>query len=220
MQFSRTKQATASSKVGKMTPLQIWVKTKQTNKQKNTTKQPKKTKQKNKAGFLIGKVKQVYLYGSIHTQGNSKCFPGTKKNVKNELKKYMLRKLCENFICITMVVYIILIGIIIITPQLLFNEAIPASARNRATHVRPPAPIVIERLLPLSAERENVSSAQSSISFTALSEERLQAAVQLAKRDLRRRRMVSLTKSPAKPSQEDSLLETNDGMLLEVTGVD
>lgn len=105
------------------------------------------------------------------------------------------------------------------SPQLLFNEAIPASARNRATHVRLPAPIVIERLLPLSEERENMGSARSSISFTALSEERLQAAVQLAKRDLRRRRLESLTKSPAKPSQEASVLETSDVELLQVQGL-
>ncbi|XP_051253797.1 protein moonraker isoform X2 [Dicentrarchus labrax] len=99
--------------------------------------------------------------------------------------------------------------------KLLFNEAVPAHASNRATHVRPPAPIVIERLLPLYEERENVDSARSSISFTTLSEERLQAAVQLAKRDLRRRRLESLTKSPAKPSQEASLLEISDVELLQ-----
>ncbi|XP_070685396.1 protein moonraker [Pempheris klunzingeri] len=99
--------------------------------------------------------------------------------------------------------------------KLLFNEAIPANASNRATNVRPPAPIVIERLLPLSEERENVDSTRSSISFTALSEERLKAAVQLAKRDLRRRRLESLTKSPAKPSQEASLLQTSDVELLQ-----
>lgn len=106
------------------------------------------------------------------------------------------------------------------TPQLLFNEAIPASASNRATHVHPPAPIVIERLLPLSEERENVNSPRSSISFTTLSEERLQAAVQLAKRDLRRRHLVALTKSPAKLSEEASLLETSHAVLLEVTNAD
>lgn len=105
------------------------------------------------------------------------------------------------------------------TPQLLFNEAIPASASNRATHVRRPAPILIERLLPLSEERGNADSTRSSISFTTLSEERLQAAVQMAKRDLRRRRLESLTKSPAKPSQDASLLETSDVELLQVTDV-
>ncbi|XP_034556708.1 protein moonraker isoform X2 [Notolabrus celidotus] len=99
--------------------------------------------------------------------------------------------------------------------RLLFNEAKPASAGNRATHVRPPAPIVIERLQPQSEVQEKVDSTRSSISFTALSEERLQAAVQLAKRDLRRRRLESLTKSPPKPSQEASLLETSDAELLQ-----
>ncbi|XP_029301418.1 protein moonraker [Cottoperca gobio] len=95
--------------------------------------------------------------------------------------------------------------------KLLFNEAIPASTSNRATHVRLPAPIVIERLLPLSQEREKVDSTRSSISFTTLSEERLRSAVQLAKRDLRRRRL----EFPAKPTQEASLLETSDVELLQ-----
>ncbi|XP_035011242.2 protein moonraker isoform X4 [Hippoglossus stenolepis] len=99
--------------------------------------------------------------------------------------------------------------------KLLFNEAIPASAGNRATRVYLPVPIVIERLLPLSERRENVDSTGSSFSFTALSEERLQAAVKLAKRDLRRRRRESLIKSPVKPSQEASLLETSDAELLQ-----
>ncbi|XP_036933817.1 protein moonraker isoform X6 [Acanthopagrus latus] len=102
--------------------------------------------------------------------------------------------------------------------KLLFNEAIPANTRNRATHVHPPAPIVIERLLPLPEERANMNSARSSVSFTALSEERLHAAVQLAQRDLRRRRLEALTKSPAKPSQEASLLETTDVELLQELG--
>ncbi|XP_075956380.1 protein moonraker isoform X2 [Anarhichas minor] len=101
--------------------------------------------------------------------------------------------------------------------KLLFNEAFPASTSNRATHVYPPAPIVIERLLllPPSEEHENVESAISSISFTTLSEERLRAAVRLAKRDMRRRRLESLTKSPAKPSQEASVHETSDVELLQ-----
>ncbi|XP_035536655.1 protein moonraker isoform X2 [Morone saxatilis] len=99
--------------------------------------------------------------------------------------------------------------------KLLFNEAIPAHASNRATRVRPPAPIVIERLLPLYEGREDGDSGRSSVSFTTLSEERLQAAVQLAKRDLRRRRLESLTKSPARPSQDASLLEISDVELLQ-----
>lgn len=61
-----------------------------------------------------------------------------------------------------------------------------------------------------------MDSARSSISFTALSEERLRAAVQLAKRDLRRRRLESLRKSPPKHPQEVSALETSDAELLQV----
>ncbi|XP_047191630.1 protein moonraker isoform X1 [Scophthalmus maximus] len=99
--------------------------------------------------------------------------------------------------------------------KLLFNEAIPASARNRATRIHPPVPIVIERLLPLYERPEDVDSTRSSISFTALSEERLQAAVKLARQDLRRRRLEPLIKSPARPSEEASFLETSDVEMLQ-----
>ncbi|XP_040047879.2 protein moonraker isoform X2 [Gasterosteus aculeatus] len=100
--------------------------------------------------------------------------------------------------------------------KLLFSEAFPASSSNRATHVCPPAPIVIERLLPPPEQRERVESTRSSISFTTVSEERLRAAVRLAKRDLRRRRLESVTASPAKPSQDaSSLHETSNAELLE-----
>ncbi|TNN66068.1 Protein moonraker [Liparis tanakae] len=99
--------------------------------------------------------------------------------------------------------------------KLLFHEAFPASTSNRASHVYPPTPIVIERLLPPSEEPERVESTRSSVSFTTLSEERLRAAVRLAKRDMRRRRFESLAKSPAKPSQEASLDDTSDIELLQ-----
>lgn len=134
-------------------------------------------------------------------------------------------------------------------PQLLFNEAIPAHPRNRATRVPLPGPIVIanmgeekptssdsywaglqrlvqlrdlqlqprvtnpvliERLLPTPNEEETVENLRSSVHFSFLSEERLNAAVKLAKRDLRRWHRESLTKSPTKSSQEVDLLETTD----------
>uniref|UniRef100_A0A3Q3WU99 Uncharacterized protein n=1 Tax=Mola mola TaxID=94237 RepID=A0A3Q3WU99_MOLML len=81
------------------------------------------------------------------------------------------------------------------------------------------SPIVIERLLLLSEEQGDVNSAQSSISFTALSEERLHAAVQLAKRDLRRRRLESLTKSPTRVSQEGPLPEISGVERLQVNDI-
>lgn len=100
--------------------------------------------------------------------------------------------------------------------QLLFNEAIPASAINRATRVGPPAPIVIEKLLPRTEEAENGRSSRSSLGFTAFSEERLQAAMKLAKKDLRRRRFESHANIGFKPLQEISYFETSDVELLEV----
>ncbi|KAM9852885.1 protein moonraker [Aulostomus maculatus] len=100
--------------------------------------------------------------------------------------------------------------------KLLFNEAVPANTWNRATCVGPPSAIVIEKLLPLSGERENVENVddtRSSFNFSYLSEERLRAAIQLAKRDVRRRHFLS-TKSPPKPSQDVSF-ETNDVEVLQ-----
>ncbi|RVE65057.1 hypothetical protein OJAV_G00131510 [Oryzias javanicus] len=101
------------------------------------------------------------------------------------------------------------------TNKLLFNEAIPASAINRATRVGPPAPIVIEKLLPRTEEAENGRSSRNSFSFTSLSEERLQAAVNLAKKDLRRRRFESHANPAPKPLQEISYFETSDVELLQ-----
>lgn len=57
---------------------------------------------------------------------------------------------------------------------------------------------------------------QSSLHFTVLSEERLNAAVKLAKRDLRQWQRQSLTKSPSKASQEASYLQTSDEEELQV----
>ncbi|XP_023207734.1 protein moonraker isoform X1 [Xiphophorus maculatus] len=99
--------------------------------------------------------------------------------------------------------------------KLLFNEAIPVSVVNRATRAGPPAPIVIERLLPRPEMRESPDSLRSSRSFTVLSEERLQAAVRLARRDLRRRHLGSLAKTSPKHLQEASVFETSDAELLQ-----
>ncbi|XP_020363661.1 protein moonraker isoform X1 [Oncorhynchus kisutch] len=88
--------------------------------------------------------------------------------------------------------------------QLLFNAAMPANAYNRATQVGPPAPIVIEKLMPWVEKRDDLDSTCSSLCFSALSEERLLAAVRLAKRDLRKRRQESLNSSPIRPQPEET----------------
>lgn len=89
----------------------------------------------------------------------------------------------------------------------------------RDVRVRPSLahPVLMERLLPPPNEKGNMESPRSSIHFSVLSEERLNAAVKLAKRDLRRWRRESLAKSPAKASREVTLLETSDVEELEVT---
>lgn len=74
--------------------------------------------------------------------------------------------------------------------------------------------VVIERLLPIP--NENVGNPRSSIHFSVLSEERLNAAVKLAKRDLRQWHRESLTKSPAKASEEVTFLQTSDEEELQV----
>ncbi|XP_053729802.1 protein moonraker isoform X1 [Synchiropus splendidus] len=87
--------------------------------------------------------------------------------------------------------------------KLLFNEDILARTSNRATRVASPSVIVIEKLLPNSRERQhNVDSNQSSFGFTVLSEESVNNAVLLAKRDLRNMRLHS-------NDQQDSVLVTN-----------
>ncbi|XP_059930819.1 protein moonraker isoform X2 [Gadus macrocephalus] len=95
--------------------------------------------------------------------------------------------------------------------QLLFNETIPSSSSNRASRTGPPSPIVIEKLVPRSEEPERPGSSRSSVNFSTLSEERLMAAVRLAKRDLRRRRQETLRCSAAArpPSEEESAQDTS-----------
>lgn len=80
--------------------------------------------------------------------------------------------------------------------QLLFNAAIPLDPRNRETRIGPPAPIIIEKLGRPISQPTDGDSCNSSLRFSVLSEERLQNAVRLAKRDLRRRRQQSLISTP------------------------
>ncbi|CAL8362448.1 unnamed protein product [Merluccius merluccius] len=103
--------------------------------------------------------------------------------------------------------------------KLLFNEAVPTSFLNRATRVGPPSPIVIETLVPRPEEPDRPSSSRSSVSFSSLSEERLMAAVRLAKRDLRRRRQEYQRSFTTRPPLEESTHDTSSVDLAQVTSV-
>jgi hypothetical protein len=63
---------------------------------------------------------------------------------------------------------------------------------------------VIEKLMPWVEKRDDLDSTCSSLCFSALSEERLLAAVRLAKRDLKKRRQESLNSSPVRPQPEET----------------
>lgn len=106
--------------------------------------------------------------------------------------------------------------------QLLFNDAVVASFRNRATAVGPPAAIVIEKLLPLppgERQKDVDSSVKNSLSFSSLSEEKLQAAVDLAKRDLRRRRFQAMCRPSADSLGDASVVDICNSTLPQVINV-
>ncbi|MBN3318883.1 MOONR protein, partial [Atractosteus spatula] len=103
--------------------------------------------------------------------------------------------------------------------QLRFNRAVPAAHSNLTARFHSPAPIVIEKLTPPGATMasgrgaDSVSSSQSSLRFSVVSEERLQQAVRLAQRDLRRGHQESLltpngVQPPAAGSEKS---KTQDG---------
>lgn len=97
--------------------------------------------------------------------------------------------------------------------QLLFNEAIPLDPSNRETRVGPPGPIVIEKFVQRAPEHTDGDSCGSSLRFSVLSEERLQTAVRLAKRDLRRRRQQSLISPPLNSSPCKQEHDSQDGSI-------
>ncbi|XP_059370281.1 protein moonraker isoform X2 [Carassius carassius] len=96
--------------------------------------------------------------------------------------------------------------------QLQFSNTVAASVLNRATRVGPPSPIIIEKFIPRTERQEDLESCSSSVPLSVLSEERLQAAVRLARRDLRRRRQESiscLSPEPAETSHKISPQRSN-----------
>ncbi|KAJ7418239.1 protein moonraker isoform X4 [Willisornis vidua] len=82
--------------------------------------------------------------------------------------------------------------------QLQFNRNVPAVPENLAVRFSHPRPIVIEKLKASSDQRNPAGSEdlslRSSGMFSVVSEERLKLAVQLAKRDIKRRRLEEQVK--------------------------
>ncbi|XP_056127048.1 protein moonraker isoform X2 [Rhinichthys klamathensis goyatoka] len=90
--------------------------------------------------------------------------------------------------------------------QLQFNNIMAPSVLNRATGVGPPSPIVIEKLIPRLERQDDMESCSSSLRLSVLSEERLQAAVRLARRDLRRKRQESISRSSLEPAERSQII--------------
>ncbi|XP_073718819.1 protein moonraker isoform X2 [Misgurnus anguillicaudatus] len=85
--------------------------------------------------------------------------------------------------------------------QLQFSDTVAPSVYNRATRVRPPSPILIEKLAHRTQGQDDVESCTSSLRLSVLSEERLQAAVRLARRDLSRKRQESVSRLSLEPAE-------------------
>lgn len=90
--------------------------------------------------------------------------------------------------------------------QLQFNSAVSPSVLNRATLVGPPSPIVIEKLLPRTERQDDLESCSSSLRLSVLSEERLQAAVKLAKKDLQKKRQESINRSSLEQEETTQII--------------
>ncbi|KAM6403206.1 protein moonraker [Rhynochetos jubatus] len=83
--------------------------------------------------------------------------------------------------------------------QLQFNRNVPAVPENLALRFSNPRPIIIEKLKASRDQRnlagsEDPSSRRSSGMFSVVSEERLKLAIQLAKRDVKRRHLEEQVK--------------------------
>ncbi|XP_051965801.1 protein moonraker [Xyrauchen texanus] len=89
--------------------------------------------------------------------------------------------------------------------QLQFNETVAPTVLNRATRVGPPSPIVIEKLVLRAERQDDVESCTSSLRLSVLSEERLEAAVRMAKRDLHRKRQESISHTSLEPLQRSQI---------------
>uniref|UniRef100_A0A8C3XFM7 KIAA0753 n=1 Tax=Cyanoderma ruficeps TaxID=181631 RepID=A0A8C3XFM7_9PASS len=86
----------------------------------------------------------------------------------------------------------------VLQTQLQFNRNVPAVPENLALRFSHPRPIIIEKLKASSDQRNQVGSEDPSLRssgmFSVVSEERLKLAVQLAKRDIKQRRLKEQVK--------------------------
>ncbi|XP_067394091.1 protein moonraker [Emydura macquarii macquarii] len=82
--------------------------------------------------------------------------------------------------------------------QLQFNRNVPAVPENLAIRFSSPRPIIIEKLKPPNGQRDlgggDVTNLRSSVTFSVISEEKLKQAIQLAKRDVKRRHLEEQVK--------------------------
>lgn len=89
-------------------------------------------------------------------------------------------------------------GVFLCFGQLQFNRNAPAVPENLAFRFSHPRPIIIEKLKASSDQRNPVGSEDPSLRssglFSVVSEERLKLAVQLAKRDIKQRRLKEQVK--------------------------
>ncbi|XP_032934158.1 protein moonraker isoform X2 [Catharus ustulatus] len=89
-------------------------------------------------------------------------------------------------------------GVFLCFGQLQFNRNAPAVPENLALRFSHPRPIIIEKLKASSDQRNLVGSEDPSLRssglFSVVSEERLKLAIQLAKRDIKQRRLKEQVK--------------------------
>ncbi|XP_032630370.1 protein moonraker isoform X2 [Chelonoidis abingdonii] len=82
--------------------------------------------------------------------------------------------------------------------QLQFNRNVPAAPENLAVRFSSPRPIIIEKLKPPDDQRDlgsgDDTNLRSSVTFSVISEEKLKLAIQLAKRDVKRRHLEEQVK--------------------------
>nr|XP_006130080.1 protein moonraker isoform X2 [Pelodiscus sinensis] len=82
--------------------------------------------------------------------------------------------------------------------QLQFNRNVPVAPENLAVRFSSPCPIIIEKLKPPDGQRNlgggDDANLRSSVTFSVISEDKLKLAIQLAKRDVKRRHLEEQVK--------------------------